>query len=138
MRWKIRVNAVPDQIKSTDAANKFIGAGESQQWWEFLTHSVPTSVVGPFVDGNILQIIFFAVLFGVALNATGKYGAPVLDGIQRASTRAPHGNLASERRCAARHPWHAGLEGRLSQDPLSAVVQFEVLALILAEQVEAT
>ena len=39
---------------------------------------------------------------------------------------------------AARHPWHAGLEGRLSQDPLSAVVQFEVLALILAEQVEAT
>ncbi len=105
------VNAVPDQIKTTDAANKLIGAGESQQWWEFLTHIVPTSVVGPFLDGNILQIIFFAVLFGVALNATGKYGAPVLDGIQRASTRAPHGNLPSERRCAARHPWHAGLGG---------------------------
>ena len=50
-----------------------------QNWWEFLVHIVPTSVVEPFVEGNILQIIFMAVLFGIALNAVGKYGAPVLD-----------------------------------------------------------
>ena len=40
-------------------------------------------MAGPFVEGNILQIIFMAVLFGIALNAVGKYGAPVLDGVQR-------------------------------------------------------
>ena len=33
-------------------------------------------MVEPFVEGNILQIIFLAVLFGVAINATGKFGAP--------------------------------------------------------------
>ena len=40
-------------------------------------------MAGPFVEGNILQIIFMAVLFGIALNADGTYGAPVLDGVQR-------------------------------------------------------
>ena len=36
-------------------------------------------MVAPFVEGDILQIIFMAVIFGVALNAMGKVGAPVLD-----------------------------------------------------------
>ena len=40
-------------------------------------------MVGPFVEGDILQIIFLAVLFGVALNAVGHIGGPVLDLINR-------------------------------------------------------
>ncbi|MGV7852774.1 cation:dicarboxylate symporter family transporter, partial [Mycobacterium kansasii] len=37
----------------------------------------------PFVDGDVLQIIFLAVLFGVALNAVGQIGGPVLDAVNR-------------------------------------------------------
>jgi aerobic C4-dicarboxylate transport protein len=77
------VNADPGKIEASDSAQKLISAGEKQHWWEFVTHIVPNSVVGPFVEGDILQIIFLAVIFGVALNAVGQIGGPVLDAINR-------------------------------------------------------
>lgn len=61
------VNADPSKIHASDSAEKLISSGETKQWWEFLTHIVPNSVVGRFVEGDILQIIFLAVIFGVAL-----------------------------------------------------------------------
>jgi aerobic C4-dicarboxylate transport protein len=66
------VNADPAKIQASESAEKLITAGEQKQWWEFITHLVPDSVVGPFVEGDILQIIFLAVIFGVALNAVGQ------------------------------------------------------------------
>ncbi len=77
------VNADPGTIETSESAQKLITTGETKQWWEFITHLVPDSVVGPFVEGDILQIIFMAVLFGVALNAVGHIGGPVLDLINR-------------------------------------------------------
>lgn len=77
------VNADPGSIKTSDSAAKLIDAGQHQEWWEFITHIIPTSIVQPFVAGDILQIIFIAVVFGIALNAMGTVGAPVLDGVQR-------------------------------------------------------
>ena len=77
------VNADADSIETSASAAKLIDAGQNQEWWQFLTHIIPTSIVGPFVEGDILQIIFIAVVFGIALNAMGKVGAPVLDGVQR-------------------------------------------------------
>jgi aerobic C4-dicarboxylate transport protein len=77
------VNADASTIKTSDSAAKLIDAGQHQEWWQFLTKIIPESMVAPFVEGNILQIIFIAVVFGIALNAMGKAGAPVLDGIQR-------------------------------------------------------
>lgn len=77
------VNADPGSIKTSDSAAKLIDAGQHQEWWQFITNIIPTSIVQPFVVGDILQIIFIAVVFGIALNAMGKVGAPVLDGVQR-------------------------------------------------------
>ena len=77
------VNANPDTIEASDSAQKLITAGEEKQWWEFITHLVPDSVFGPFVEGDILQVIFLAVIFGVALNAVGQIGGPVLDAVNR-------------------------------------------------------
>ena len=77
------VNADASTIETSDAVNALIEKGEDQQWWQFLTHIVPTSMVEPFVEGDILQIIFLAVIFGVALNAVGRIGAPILDLVQR-------------------------------------------------------
>jgi aerobic C4-dicarboxylate transport protein len=77
------VNADPSKIEASESAEKLITAGEEKQWWEFITHLVPNSVVGPFVEGDILQIIFLAVVFGVALNAVGQIGGPVLDAVNR-------------------------------------------------------
>ena len=79
------VHANVDQIETTDAVNSLIEKGENQHWYDFITHIVPSSVVEPFVEGDILQIIFLAVIFGVALNAVGRIGAPILDLVQRAT-----------------------------------------------------
>jgi aerobic C4-dicarboxylate transport protein len=77
------VNANPSTIETSESAQKLITTGETKQWWEFITHLVPDSVVAPFAEGDVLQIIFLAVLFGVALNAVGHIGGPVLDLINR-------------------------------------------------------
>ena len=44
----------------------------------FLMDVIPTSVVGAFADGNILQVLFFAIPFGIALAMIGEKGQPVL------------------------------------------------------------
>ena len=45
----------------------------------------PRAWSAPFVEGDILQIIFLAVLVGVALNALGPIAAPLLDLVQRST-----------------------------------------------------
>lgn len=52
----------------------------------FLQGIIPTTVVGAFADGNILQVLFFSVLFGVALALVGKKGEPVLNILQSLTT----------------------------------------------------
>jgi aerobic C4-dicarboxylate transport protein len=44
----------------------------------FLLDIIPTSVVGAFADGNILQVLFFSIPFGVALAMIGERGAAAL------------------------------------------------------------
>ena len=44
---------------------------------DFILHIVPDTVVGAFAQGEILQVLFFAVLFGFALMALGERGHTV-------------------------------------------------------------
>ena len=44
----------------------------------FLTDIIPTSVVGAFIDGNILQVLFFSIPFGIALTLIGDRAEPTL------------------------------------------------------------
>ncbi|GGD98256.1 C4-dicarboxylate transport protein [Aureimonas endophytica] len=48
----------------------------------FLMNIIPTTMVGAFADGDILQVLFLAVLFGIALGMVGEQGRPVLDFFQ--------------------------------------------------------
>ena len=48
----------------------------------FLQGIIPATVVGAFSEGNILQVLFFSVLFGISLAAVGDRGAPVLNFLQ--------------------------------------------------------
>ncbi|MFI7322230.1 C4-dicarboxylate transporter DctA [Streptomyces venezuelae] len=79
------VHAHPGDLRLSGDAAQYVKDGEDQSWWHFLTDIVPTSAVGAFAEGNILQVIFFAVLFGVALKAVGPMGAPLVDGVNRLS-----------------------------------------------------
>ncbi len=65
--------------------SQYTKAGESMQFVDFITHIVPSSVVDAFAKGEILQIVFFAVLFGVALTALGGTAKPLIDVLDRTS-----------------------------------------------------
>jgi aerobic C4-dicarboxylate transport protein len=49
----------------------------------FLTDIIPTTLVSALTDGSILQTLFVAIVFGIALSLVGDPGAPVLDMINR-------------------------------------------------------
>lgn len=44
---------------------------------EFLLHIIPTTVVDAFAKGDILQVLFVAILFGFALTIAGPRGHPI-------------------------------------------------------------
>src|SRR6185295_10156593 len=44
----------------------------------FLMDIIPASVVSAFAEGNILQVLFFSIPFGIALAMVGERGAPAL------------------------------------------------------------
>jgi aerobic C4-dicarboxylate transport protein len=44
----------------------------------FLMDIIPSSVISPFSEGNILQVLFFAIPFGIALALVGERGQPAL------------------------------------------------------------
>jgi aerobic C4-dicarboxylate transport protein len=59
--------------------------GQMQGAADFLLHVIPQSLVGAFAEGEILQVLLIAVLFGFALHGLGERGAPVFDFIDRLS-----------------------------------------------------
>ncbi len=49
--------------------------------WDFLLHIIPDTVFGAFANGEILQVLFFAILFGIALTTLGERGKPVIKAV---------------------------------------------------------
>jgi len=60
---------------------------------DFLMNIIPDTIVGAFAEGQILQVLFFSVLFGVALGMSGKSGLQVTNFLQ--SLTAPIFRLVS-------------------------------------------
>ena len=71
------MNVDPAALDAKAIAAYTAKAGE-QSTVEFLTHIVPTTVVGAFAEGEILQVLFVAVLFAFALHALGERGKSLL------------------------------------------------------------
>ncbi len=67
------------------AVAEYVDKAEHQSTVGFLLDIIPKTVVSAFVDGNILQVLLFAILFAFALQAMGQRGKLVLDLIDQAS-----------------------------------------------------
>ena len=52
---------------------------------DFLLNIIPTSVVDAFAKGDMLQVLFFSILFGYSMNAFGERGKPVFELIEKLS-----------------------------------------------------
>ena len=56
-----------------------------QTWDEILLHAVPESIMQALAQNDVLQIVIFAVFFGVALGRIGERGKPVVAFMESAS-----------------------------------------------------
>ena len=52
---------------------------------DFLMHIIPNTVVGAFAEGEIIQVLFFAILFAFGLFILGERGKPLLNLIDMVS-----------------------------------------------------
>jgi aerobic C4-dicarboxylate transport protein len=62
-----------------NAVAEYAGQAKAQTTTAFLLHIVPTTVVDAFAKGDILQVVFVSILFGVALSAAGARAKALLD-----------------------------------------------------------
>ena len=62
-----------------NAVAEYAGQAKAQTATAFLLHIVPTTVVDAFAKGDILQVVFVSILFGVALSAAGARAKALLD-----------------------------------------------------------
>lgn len=63
-------------------ANQFASQGAKGGLVEFLLDIIPQTAVGAFTSGKILQVLFFAILFGFALHQIGEAGKLVFNVIE--------------------------------------------------------
>ena len=71
------MNADVTKLDTKGLATFTATAAKSHSFVDFLIGIIPTSVVDAFAKGDILQVLFFAILFGFALSALGERGKPV-------------------------------------------------------------
>jgi len=75
-------------ITKASDATKIVGYAEQAKdmnWAEFFLHIIPHNVIAAFAEGNILQILLFAILFGYGLNKLGGEGTSVLNAFDKIS-----------------------------------------------------
>ena len=77
LRPGVGMHIDPAMLLSTSAAGKVavpapVGVGE------FLVNLIPTSAIGAFAQGDILQVLVFSVLFACGLATLGEQAQPVL------------------------------------------------------------
>lgn len=59
---------------NANAVANFAKQAEGQKSVDFILHIIPDTVVGAFAQGEILQVLLFAVLFGFAIMGLGERG----------------------------------------------------------------
>src|SRR5215510_11936969 len=71
------MNVDPKAIDTKSIQIYTTKAGQ-QSTVDFLMHIIPNTVVGAFAEGEILQVLLFAILFAFGLFMMGERGKPVL------------------------------------------------------------
>jgi len=78
------INASPLTL-DTKEVQSYIMSARSQGVVEFLMNIIPNSIVGAFAQGEVIQVLFFSVLFGLALASLGDAGKPVIYALDQIS-----------------------------------------------------
>jgi aerobic C4-dicarboxylate transport protein len=72
------INADATSLDTRGIATYTTGA-KTHSTVDLLLHVIPESAVGAFANGDILQVLVFSILFGLALGRVGERARPLLD-----------------------------------------------------------
>ncbi|HEY8713783.1 MAG TPA: dicarboxylate/amino acid:cation symporter [Candidatus Acidoferrum sp.] len=61
------------------AVAEYAGPAKAQSAMDFVLHIIPTTITEAFARGDILQVLFIAILFGFAVSMAGERCKPLLD-----------------------------------------------------------
>lgn len=78
------LNIDPATLQS-DKVSEYVAKAQDSTITGFLMNIIPTTVLSPLTEGNILQVLFVAVLFGVALASVGDKARPITNLLQELS-----------------------------------------------------
>ncbi|HEY0525390.1 MAG TPA: dicarboxylate/amino acid:cation symporter [Stellaceae bacterium] len=63
----------------TKSILQYTTKAQQQSALDYITHIIPSTVVGAFAEGEIIQVLFFAILFAFALSFLGERSRPLLN-----------------------------------------------------------
>ncbi|MFV3125983.1 dicarboxylate/amino acid:cation symporter [Niveispirillum sp. KHB5.9] len=78
------MNVDPATLDTKSIAS-YAAKAQEQGTVAFLMHIIPATVVGAFAEGEILQVLFIAILFAFGLHSLGDKGRPILNLIDQTS-----------------------------------------------------
>ncbi len=67
----------------TTQVSEIARQAENFSWGDFIAHIVPSNIVESFAKGDILQILFFSILFAVGLKQLGPSGKNIIEGLNK-------------------------------------------------------
>lgn len=62
---------------------KYTAGAAEMNWGEFFSHIVPSNIIDAFAKGDIIQILFFGILFSIGLKSLGTYGESLLNQFEK-------------------------------------------------------
>lgn len=71
-------HADPTSLDASKVA-KYGTASQQMSTLDFVLHIIPKTFVSAFAEGEILQVLLLAILFGLALGQIGEHGRPILN-----------------------------------------------------------
>lgn len=74
-------NANPATLDAREVA-AYAGQAKAQSLPDFLMHIIPNTIVDAFAKGDILEVLFVALLFGFAMSALGPRCKPLIDVVE--------------------------------------------------------
>ncbi len=66
----------------TGAVSSYVSQAEERTVTEFVLHIIPDTALSAFTSGEILQVLFVAILFGIALALIGERGERLLGSLR--------------------------------------------------------
>jgi aerobic C4-dicarboxylate transport protein len=79
------MNADVSKLNVADLQSTLSASKAHQSIVDFLLNIIPKTVVGAFADGEILQVLFISVLFGIAMAGVGEANRPVIHALNQIS-----------------------------------------------------